>query len=54
MVQFSNDGLKTGLKKSMIQNVVYLNAKSGDITIWLPDTHSVHIQVFGIQMVTVL
>ena len=62
MVEYSNGGLKTGLKKPVYGSKCQIfkwSAKSCDFTIWIPDTHIVWyseeygIQVFDIQMVTV-
>ena len=44
MVQYSNGGLKTELKKSlfMVQNVRYSNGSPSHMTtIWIPDTYTV-------------
>ena len=63
MVQYTNDGLKTGLKKPVYGPnclVFKWSVKSCDFTIWIPDTPSVwysnesSIRVSGIQMVTVI
>ena len=63
MVRYSNGGLKTGLKKSVVYVpkclVFEWSPKSHDFTIRIPETHTVQysddssIQVFSIQMVTV-
>ena len=63
MVLYSNSGLKTELKKPVYGlkcPVLKWSAKSHDLTIWIPDTHTVRYsdesgsQLFGIQMVTVI
>ena len=41
MVQYLNDGLKTGLKKACLwSNMLEWSAKSRDFAIWIPDTHT--------------